>query len=143
MVRHFVGQASTGGLDVAVALAPYGLVQHAYPRSRRTVLKFSDGDYCGCNLFAFLTPRGRGMAGLWRKVEGFRKQPIRVIGLIGWLAMFLYALGMLSLAGAMRRISRQTGLAANAIIMPFAEAAIDVDSAADLDLARTIAAQTR
>jgi hypothetical protein len=55
--------------------------------------------------------------------------------------MLLYALGILSLPGAMRRISRQTGLAAGAVIMPFAEAAIDVDSASDLELARDIAAQ--
>jgi CTP:molybdopterin cytidylyltransferase MocA len=143
MVRHFLDQASAGGFDVAVALAPHGLVQHAYPRTRRTALKFSDGHYCGCNLFAFLTPRGRGMVPLWKKVEDHRKQPIRVVGLVGWVAMLLYALGILSLAGAMRRISRQTGLAAGAVIMPFPEAAIDVDSRADLDLAREIAARKR
>jgi len=141
MVRHFLDQAKAGGFDVAVALAPHDIVQRAYPRTRRTVLKFSDGHYCGCNLFAFLSPRGRGMVPLWRKVEDQRKRPVRVIGLVGWIAMLLYALGILSLAGAMRRISRQTGLAAGAVAMPFAEAAIDVDSAADLDLARAIAAQ--
>lgn len=143
MVRHFLDQAGAGDLDVAVGLAPHGMVQQAYPRTRRTALKFSDGHYCGCNLFAFLSPRGRGMVPLWKKVEDHRKQPIRVIGLVGWLAMSLYALGILSLAGAMGRISRQTGMAAGAVIMPFAEAAIDVDSAADLDLARDIAAQMR
>jgi CTP:molybdopterin cytidylyltransferase MocA len=142
MVRHFLDQASAGGFDVAVGLAPYEVVQRAYPRTRRTVLKFSDGHYCGCNLFAFLSPRGRGMVPLWKRVEAERKRPVRVIGLVGWLAMLLYTLGILSLAGAMRRISRQTGMAAGAVIMPFAEAAIDVDSAADLELARHIAAQT-
>jgi CTP:molybdopterin cytidylyltransferase MocA len=143
MVRHFLGEAGAGGFDVAVALAPHELVQQAYPRTRRTVLKFSDGHYCGCNMFAFLSPRGRGMVPLWKKVEAQRKRPVRVIGLVGWVAMLLYALGILSLAGAMRRISRQTALAAGAVIMPFAEAAIDVDSAADLALAREIAAQKR
>jgi len=34
------------------------------------------------------------------------------------------------------------GLRVNVVIMPFAEAAIDVDSVADLDLARAIAART-
>jgi len=143
MVRHFLDQARAGGFDVAVALAPHDIVQRAYPRTRRTLLKFSDGHYCGCNLFAFLSPRGRAMVPLWRQVEDQRKRPVRVIGLVGWIAMLLYALGILSLAGALRRISRQTGLAAGAVTMPFAEAAIDVDSAADLDLARAIAAQMR
>jgi hypothetical protein len=83
------------------------------------------------------------MVPLWKNVEAYRKQPIRVVGLVGWVAMFLYALGILSLAGAMRRISRQTGIAAGVVTMPFPEAAIDVDSVSDLDLARDIAARAR
>ena len=142
MVRHFLAHASAGNLDVAVALAPHELVQSAYPRTRRTVLKFSDGHYCGCNLFAFLSPRGRDMARQWGRVENQRKKPVRVIGMVGWFSVLLYALGRLSLEGALQRISRQTGLAAGAVVMPFAEAAIDVDSAADLELAREIAART-
>jgi CTP:molybdopterin cytidylyltransferase MocA len=142
MVRHFLDQASASGDDVAVALAPHELVQRAHPRTRRTVLKFRDGHYCGCNLFAFLSPRGREMARIWTQVEAQRKRPIRVIGLVGWRAMFLYALGLLSVEGAVRRISEQTGIAAGVVTMPYAEAAIDVDSVADLELVREIVART-
>jgi len=91
MVRHFLDQAGAGGCDVAFALAPHDLVRQAYPRSRRTVLKFSNGNYCGCNLFAFLTPHGRKMAQFWQQVEARRKTPVRIIGLVGWRAMALYA----------------------------------------------------
>jgi GTP:adenosylcobinamide-phosphate guanylyltransferase len=139
IVRHFLDGSAAGGFDVAVGLAPHEIVAKAYPATRRTVLRFREGGYCGCNLFAFLSPRGRAMARQWMKVENQRKKPIRVIGLIGWYAMLLYALGRLSLADAVRRISAQTGLAAGAVVLPFAEAAIDVDSAADLELAREIA----
>jgi CTP:molybdopterin cytidylyltransferase MocA len=141
MVRHFLDQARVLGGDVVVALAPHELVRRTYPRTRRTVLKFRDGRYCGCNLFAFLTPRGRRMAHLWKQVEADRKNPIRVIGLVGWGAMALYALGLLSLGDAVRRISRQAGIAAGVVTMPFAEAAIDVDTVADLDLVRAIVAR--
>lgn len=141
MVRHFLDQARAQDVDIAVALAPYPLVQQAYPRTRRTVLRFSDGGFCGCNLFAFLTPRSRAMAQTWRQVENDRKKPIRVIGLVGWWAMLLYALGRLSLAGALRRISRQTGLRIGVVVMPFAQASIDVDKVADLELVREIVAQ--
>jgi len=55
--------------------------------------------------------------------------------------MARYALGMLSVADGVRRISRQTGIAANVITLPFAEAAIDVDSLADLELVREIVAR--
>ena len=141
MVQEFLDQAIARGGDVAVALAPYGLVREAYPETRRTVLKFSDGRFCGCNLFAFLTRRGREMVNIWRQVENDRKNPIKVIGLVGWGAMARYALGVLSLAEGVRRISQQTGIAATVIALPFAEAAIDVDSVADLELVRSIVAK--
>ncbi|MCK9213491.1 MAG: nucleotidyltransferase family protein [Rhodoferax sp.] len=142
MVQYFLDRAgATTGCDVAFALAPHELVQSAYPRSRRTVLKFSDGNFCGCNLFAFLSPRGRGMAQLWQQVEDRRKTPIRVISLIGWRAMALYAMGWLSLKGALRRLSRKTGIRVGMVTMPFAEAAIDVDSVEDLNLVRNILAR--
>jgi CTP:molybdopterin cytidylyltransferase MocA len=141
MVREFLDLAMARGGDVAVALAPYDLVRKAYPQTRRTVLRFSDGRFCGCNLFAFLTARGREMVKIWRQVENDRKNPIRVIGLVGWGAMARYALGTLSLAEGVRRLSRQTAIAASVITLPFAEAAIDVDSVADLELVRSIVAR--
>jgi hypothetical protein len=116
-------------------------VRKTYPRTRRTVLKFRNGHFCGCNLFAFLTPRGRRMAQLWQQVEDQRKKPIRVIRFVGWGAVALYALGMLSVASAAARVSRRTGVSVQVVTMPYAEAAIDVDSVADLDLVRTIVAQ--
>ena len=142
MVRYFLGQASASTCDLAVGLAPHELVRSSYPRTRRTVLKFSDGHFCGCNLFAFLSPRGRTLAQRWKQVEDQRKKPIRVIGLVGWGAMALYSLGLLSLASALARISRRTGVAVHVVTMPYAEAAIDVDSVADLELVQAIAART-
>jgi hypothetical protein len=105
------------------------------------VLKFSDGNYCGCNLFAFLTPRGREMAKNWQQVEDLRKSPIRVISMVGWGAMVLYAMGWLSLSGALHRLSRKTGIRISVVTMPFAEAAIDVDSVEDLELVKEIVAR--
>lgn len=142
MLRHFLDRAAATECDVAFALAPYELVQGAYPRSRRTVLKFRDGNYCGCNLFAFLTPNGRRMAQIWQQVEDKRKSPIRVIGLVGWSAVILYAMGWLSLAGALRRLSRKTAIRIGVVSMPFAEAAVDVDNAEDLALVREIVARS-
>ena len=142
MVRHFLDRATALGRDVAVALAPHQLVQRSHPRTRRTVLKFRDGHYCGCNLFAFLSPRGRTMARLWQQVEAQRKKPIRVVGLVGWSAAVLYALRLLSLAGAVQRLSRLADVKAGVVTMPFPEAAIDVDTVADLELVRAIVART-
>ncbi len=89
-----------------------------------------------------LTPRPQRWRSYGKRWRTSARHPIRVIGLIGWGAMALYALGMLSLASAVARLSRRTGVKAHVVTMPFAEAAIDVDSVADLDLVRAIVART-
>ena len=130
-IEHFCAQALTSGADVVVGLAPYTLVRESFPDMKKTVLRFSDGAYCGCNLFAFMTPAGRTMADRWRAVENQRKSPLKVIRLLGWGAVLRYRLGLLSLDSALALLSRKMGLRLAAVRMPFAEAAVDVDSLDD------------
>ncbi|HHO69374.1 MAG TPA: hypothetical protein ENK12_10110 [Gammaproteobacteria bacterium] len=131
IVDRFCTDSLAQPVDVTVGLAPYPLVQQAFPRMKKTVLHFSDGDYCGCNLFAFLTPEGRRVADYWRQVENERKNPLRLVRLIGWGAVVRYLLGRLSLQQAMQGLSKRMGLRLGAVTLPYAEAAVDVDSVAD------------
>jgi hypothetical protein len=117
------------------------LVSSAYPDTRRTATRFADGAYCGCNLFAFLTPRARTAADFWRRVEAQRKHPLRVIKVLGWMTVIRYLLGQLTLDDALRRVSQRLGFRAGAVIMPFAEAAVDVDSNQDRELVEKIVAE--
>jgi CTP:molybdopterin cytidylyltransferase MocA len=128
----FGRQSLADDVDVTVGLAPHALVREAYPGIRKTVLRFSDGEFCGCNLFAFLTPEGRRAANFWRKIEQERKKPLLVIGLLGWWAVIRYRLGMLPLEEALAKLSKRLGLRIRAVILPYANAAIDVDSISDL-----------
>jgi len=136
IVDAFGRQSLADDVDVAVGLAPYALVAEAYPGIKKTVLHFSDGDFCGCNLFAFITPEGRRAARFWRKIEQQRKKPLVVIGLLGWWAVIRYRLGWLSLEEALAKLSKRLGLRIRAVILPYANAAIDVDSIADLMLVK-------
>lgn len=136
MVDAFARQSLVDDVDVTVGLAPYALVQEAYPRMRKTVLRFSDGEFCGCNLFAFLTPEGRSVADFWRRIEQQRKKPLRVIGMLGWWAVIRYRLGLLPLDEALAKLGKRLGLRIRAVILPYANASIDVDSIADLNLVR-------
>ena len=141
IVDHFCGQARTADVDLVVALAPHELVATAYPSMRRTRLRFSDGDYCSCNLFALMTPRSRAITGFWRKVESQRKQPWRVVGILGWWPVFKYLLGRLSLQEALARISGRFEMKIGVAMLPFAEAAVDVDSENDWRLVQQIVAE--
>jgi CTP:molybdopterin cytidylyltransferase MocA len=130
-IEHFCSAALASGADVVVGLSEYANVREIFPSMRKTLLRFRDADYCGCNLFAFPTADGRSMAGLWRQVEGARKTPWRVLQLLGWSAVLRYRLGWLDLDMAMALLSRRTGLRVAAVRMPFGEAAVDVDSPED------------
>jgi hypothetical protein len=129
---------------VAVGLARAEEVTTAFPQSRRTILRLGGRGYCGCNLFAFLTPAGRGAVAYWRRIEQERKRPLRLmIGALGWSAVVDYVLGRLTLERALARISRRLGVHAAPVILPFPEAAVDVDSVEDLQLVRAIVERER
>jgi CTP:molybdopterin cytidylyltransferase MocA len=136
IVDAFGRQSLAHSVDVTVGLAPYSLVAEAYPGIRKTVLRFSDGEFCGCNLFAFVTPEGRRGARFWRKIEQQRKKPLVLIGLLGWRAVIRYRLGLLSLEEALEKLGKRLGLRLRAVILPYANAAVDVDSISDLMLVR-------
>ncbi|MFV8817812.1 nucleotidyltransferase family protein [Haliea sp. E17] len=136
IVDAFARQSLADPVDLTVGLAPHALVTDAYPGIHKTVLRFSDGDFCGCNLFAFVTPEGRRAAKFWRQIEQQRKKPLVLVGLLGWWAILRYRLGMLSLEEALAKLGKRLGLRIRAVILPYANAAIDVDSIADLMLVK-------
>jgi GTP:adenosylcobinamide-phosphate guanylyltransferase len=131
IIDHFCRQSAASDADLTVGLAPHRLVAEAFPEMKKTVLRFSDEHFCGCNLFAFLTPQARGFAEHWRQVESDRKNPLKIIRVLGWGAVIRYLLGRLSLDDALESLSLKFGLRIRAVILPYAEAAVDVDSVRD------------
>jgi len=134
IVDRFCQGALASGADVTVGLAPYALVREAFPEMKKTVLRFRDGEYCGCNLFAFLSADGRKVADFWRRIESQRKKPLVLIGLLGWWSVIRYRFGWLPLDEALARLSRKLDLDIQAVILPFANAAVDVDSISDFTI---------
>jgi CTP:molybdopterin cytidylyltransferase MocA len=142
-VDHFLDRARAGGADVAVALVRFADIQKKFPHARKTVLRFRDGGYCGCNLFAFMTAESRHVADIWRKVEQQRKNPLRIVVQLGWWSVLRYLLGRLDLESAMQQLSARFGVRIEPVILPFPEAAIDVDSVADQALVEGISGSSR
>lgn len=134
IIDDFCTRSLDRDIDITVGLAPYRLVREAYPDMKKTVLHFSDGDYCGTNLFAFLTARGRRLADFWRRVESQRKNPLRIIRILGWGAVIRYLLGRLTLENALELLSRRLDLRIGAVILEQADAAVDVDSITDHEI---------
>ena len=133
-VSYFL-QHQPMGVDATVALARSEVVMAAAPDTKRTFLRFADGHFSGCNLFYFATPRAASLAALWVQVEALRKQPLKMLGLLGFGYALRYRLGWLKIGVALARLGvLSEGVRAAAVEMPFGRAAIDVDKMADLEL---------
>ncbi|MBP2293397.1 nucleotidyltransferase family protein [Azospirillum rugosum] len=139
MVEHFWTHLPSDA-DAAVGLARSETIRAAYPETRRTYLRFSEGAYSGCNLFALRTAAARTVVSFWRRVEQDRKKPWRMIRMLGPGTLLSYALGRLRLDTALATFGRRTGTVLAAVDMPFANAAVDVDRPDDLTLADAILA---
>ena len=138
MTDFFCTRAQQSGRDLVVGLAGLEILKNAYPASRRTPYKFREGNYCSCNLFGFMNKDSFSAARFWQKVEERRKNPAKIIGGFGWFWALMYITGTLSLSKALARASGVLGCGIGAVIMPFPEAAVDVDSVSDWELADSI-----
>ena len=136
MVRHFLSKVPADA-DAAVALASRETISARYA-SRRTYWRFRDRAVSGCNLFYVGPRRAPEIVAFWQRLENDRKNPWKMIRHLGPASLLLFLFGRLTLAGALDRLGGRVGARVVAVDMPFAEAAIDVDRAADLALAETI-----
>jgi molybdopterin-guanine dinucleotide biosynthesis protein A len=138
LVDGFCRQARARGGDVVVGLAPYAIVHAAFPQSKRTRQKYRDGDFCGTNLYALLSPAGLAALDFWRSVEAQRKRPWKIAQKLGWRFLLRYLLRRVSLQQAFRRLSDISGCQVSYVLIDAPRAAVDVDSLADRDLAEEI-----
>lgn len=127
--------------DVSLMLAERDRVQAAAPDTRRTWLRFADGEWSGCNLFLLAGPAAGRAIAAWKEVEADRKRPWRIARRLGLGTLWSYWRGKLTLAEAIARLGR--GLGVEAALAPARDgrAAIDVDKPEDLALVRRIAAE--
>lgn len=129
MIDAFVTAAA--GQDVAVALVERRTLEAAYPGNRRTWLPFRGGAYSGANLFWLGSPSALKVLAVWRRIEQQRKKARAVLGAFGGGLALMIALRLLSLDQAIARVGRRLGLSAKAVVLPCAEACIDVDKPSD------------
>lgn len=126
--------------DVAAGLARKEVIERDVPGTQRTYLRFADGSFSGCNLFAFRTPAALDVVRTWQKVEQDRKNPLKLVAMLGPVAVARFAMGALTLPDALKRLGEISGAKGAVVEMPFGMAAVDVDKPADLELAERLAA---
>jgi molybdopterin-guanine dinucleotide biosynthesis protein A len=138
MLQSFSEGAS--GSDLAAALVERRTLLAAFPGSARTWLPFRKGAYSGANLFWLGGPKALPLLDVWRRIEQDRKKKWRVVGAFGPLLLIAALLRLFTLHQAFARIGRRYGIKAQAVVLPFAEACIDVDKPSDHELVTSILA---
>ncbi len=138
IIDFFCQGAQNQAADVVIGMEDYRLLRKTYPESKRTVTRFKDGEFCSCNLFAFLTPQSRSATEFWQQIEKERKKPLRLLSLCGWPTVLSYLLKRLTLPQALQKLGQKMGLSAGVVLLPFPESAIDVDKISDLELVNRI-----
>lgn len=138
IIDTFLDGTGATDADLTVALARREDVEARYPEATRTYLKFGDGAYSSCNLFCLVTPAARQVVEFWQSAEQDRKRPWRIAWRFGVISAVRILVGRPGLEQVFAIISRRLGVKIRPIVLPFAEAAIDVDTPEDLVLVEQI-----
>lgn len=116
------------GSDVAIAMARKGDVLAAHPDGQRRFYAFADDAYSNCNLYALAGPHALKAADAFRGGGQFAKSAKRIIDAFGLLNLLLFRSGLISLEGAMLRVSKRFGLRVQVVPLSDGRHAIDVDN---------------
>lgn len=139
MVNAFIDNAAVS--DIAVAAVERRTMLQRYPNSKRTWLKFKGGAYSGANLFALRNPRALKALELWALAEQDRKKALKLFWHFGPRLAFRAITRTIGLPSALHRAGQKLGLNASLVLLPQAEAAIDVDKVTDHEQAELILSQ--
>lgn len=138
MIHTFCTHSRDMPCDVAVGMTAAATVLARYPSGQRAFHRFKDGAYSSCNIYILRNAKAATAARVFAGGGQFGKKPWRLIAAFGYGTFVRHMLRRLTLADAMARISTVLNITVRAILMPFAEAPMDVDNEADHALATEI-----
>lgn len=124
--------------DVAVGVVEHDTLLAAYPAARHGWVTFAKGAYSSANLFALNAPPARSALDIWQALERHRTQRWRLVMRYGFVLAARAYTRTMTLSDAIDHAAQRGRFRARAVSIPVAEAALAVDSAADLALAEAI-----
>lgn len=137
VVARMVRQLEDGAEGV-LALATREAVLAAHPEGQRRFYKLKGGSYSNCNLYGLQGPRALKMAETFRSGGQFAKNPKRLAETFGLFNLLLVRFGLISIHGAMKRMSKQFDVRVEPMVVEDGTQAIDVDNARTYDVAKLL-----
>lgn len=140
ILHAFANAAEASDGDAVLGLTPRTLVEEHYPDDAEIVgfLKFAEGEYSNCNFYILKNANVLPLAQTMQQGGQFRHHPRRILKVFGLVGMIKYQLGIARIQDIPKRLERKFGVKLDPVILPFAEAPIDVDTAQTHALAERI-----
>jgi len=132
MLEYFCTAAEQTDADVVVGVVTASLFRSQYPALRRTFITLQDESFCGTNLFLLRTPQAANAVRFWERAGQFRKRPWRLVSEFGFVNLVRFLFRRLDRQTAIEQATQVLKAQVSIVEMPFAEAAIDVDTRDDL-----------
>lgn len=126
-VEGFLGECAETPGDFYYPLIPRDIMERSFPHLRRTYFTLREGSFTGGNLVLLRPGAALGFEDLLQEVTAFRKQPWRIVSLLGFSFAVRFFLKRLAIGDAVRRVEELTGLRGVAVVCPWAEIGFDVD----------------
>ena len=143
MVDHFCETFLAEDMDAAPAMTRTEVLKAKYPDGQSTGYNFGGRRFHNCNLYGIRSEEALRTAEAFRGGGQFAKSKMRVLKAFGLLNTALFYTGKIPIQTVFKRISKRFGVKVRPVIMPFAEAPIDVDNERTRDITREILATRR
>ena len=134
IVEDFCQRSQNIPGDIIIGLAERADIEHVDTTAKRTYFRFQDGSFSGCNLYYLKSEKALNAVQFWHKVDKLRKHPFALARTFSLTILIRYMLGRLTLGQGLEYASNLLDVDAAAAILPYGEAAIDVDKPEDHQL---------
>jgi GTP:adenosylcobinamide-phosphate guanylyltransferase len=135
-VNWVVNTAMQTSLDVYYNVVSRAVMEARFPGSNRSYVHLKDVDVCGGDMNVLRTMTVTGNDALWQRIVASRKNALKQAALLGWDTFLLVALRQITLADAIKKVTKRVNLTGLAFLCPYAEVAMDVDKPHQLEIVR-------
>lgn len=133
-VSDFLDRCAAVEADFCYAIVERTVMEARFPGSGRHFRPLRDGWYAGGDVLLVRPAAFQAKQRWFDQMFQARKSCLRLLSLLGWDTLLDFLLRRLTLASLEKRLSAVLGGRCKAIISPFAEIAMDVDTIHQLEL---------
>jgi GTP:adenosylcobinamide-phosphate guanylyltransferase len=136
MVDWEVETTSGSDVDLCYSVVTREVMEARYPGSKRTFTKLKGMELCGGDMNVLRTSVASMNTDIWEKLIASRKNPVKQAAIMGFDTLLLMLLRVITLDEAVKKVTARLHMTGRAIVIPYAEIAMDVDKPNQLEMIR-------